>query len=197
MTVHKESVAVGSLNAKLAGALFLPESVEPSPGLIVCHGAGEFKENYFEMCEFLAASGVVCLAIDMHGHGESGGERFHVEMSQWVADVQSAVDFLSKNAVVDASRIGAFGLSSGGTAILEAAMVDSRLKFLVPLDATVHNSMPLPLTWIFQFLIMAGRIKKRLTKRELRLSLTMMFSFMNIASDPEVNRKLKANPKAR
>src|SRR2546425_3697961 len=127
-----------------------------APVLIICHGAGEFKENYFELCELLASRGVATLAIDMHGHGQSAGERYYVNMRQWVADIQAAIDFLLTHAKIDGSRIGAFGLSSGGTAILEAAMIDPRLKALVALDATVRNSMPLFLTLFLQLLVLLG-----------------------------------------
>ena len=123
-----ESLSLRSLGDDLVGTLFLPTSEHPAPALIVCHGAGEFKENYFEMCELLARNGVATLAIDMHGHGASAGERFYVSMHQWVADVRAAVDFLVTHPRIDANKIGAFGLSSGGTAILEAAIVDARLE---------------------------------------------------------------------
>src|SRR5256885_1375851 len=46
-----ESVRIQSLGDKLAGSLFVAETFQPSPVLIVCHGAGEFKENYYELCE--------------------------------------------------------------------------------------------------------------------------------------------------
>ena len=42
---------------EISGALFTPVSSEPSPALIICHGAGEFKENYFELCQSLASRG--------------------------------------------------------------------------------------------------------------------------------------------
>ncbi len=45
----RESVVLDSLGDEVAGALFLPASSHPSPSLIVCHGAGDFKENYFEL----------------------------------------------------------------------------------------------------------------------------------------------------
>src|ERR1044071_4929524 len=142
MQVLKESVCLRSLGDVLSGMLFLPESPRPAPAVIVCHGAGEFKENYFELCELLAARGIAALAIDMHGHGESSGERFCVEMRQWVSDVRAAIDFLHNHPRVDGNRIGAFGLSSGGTAIFETALVAKRLKALVALDATVRNCLP-------------------------------------------------------
>jgi uncharacterized protein len=185
-----------SLNEQLAGVLFLPPGGDTSPALIVCHGAGEFKENYFELCECLALRGVAALALDMHGHGESEGERFYVDMSQWVADVRAAVEFLSAHPRVGPGRIGAFGLSSGGTAILEAAMVEPRLKALVALDATVRTSMPWPFALILKSLTCLGKLKRQITKKDLRLSLLKMIEGIKMASDPEVERRLRANPRS-
>jgi alpha-beta hydrolase superfamily lysophospholipase len=194
-TTH-QTVKVTSLGDELVGSLFLPESNSPAPTLIICHGAGEFKENYFELCEILAARGVATLAIDMHGHGESAGERYYVSMRQWVADIQAAIDFLLTQPRVDGSRIGAFGLSSGGTAILEAAMIDPRLKALVALDATVRNSLPLALTAFLKVLVFFGNVKKLITRKDLRLPLAKLSGGFHLASDPEVDRRLQADPRA-
>ena len=84
---------------------------------------------------------MAALIMDMHGHGQSEGERFHVDMREWVADVRAALDFLSSHTLVDSQRIGAWGHSSGGTAILEAALVDSRLKTLVTLSDQVEATL--------------------------------------------------------
>jgi len=194
MKTSQQSVCVRSQGDDLAGELFLPQSNNPTPVLIVCHGAGEFKENYFEMCEMLAAQGVASLAIDMHGHGASAGERFYVSMHQWVADVRAAVDFLVTHPRIDANKIGAFGLSSGGTAILEAAIVDARLKALVALDATVRNSLPLPMTFFLKSLLLVGKIKKYFTSQDLRVPLAKMGKF-HLASDPEVDARLQTDPR--
>src|SRR2546426_829193 len=101
MKTFKETVQLHSLGDELKGVLFLPAATARSPVLIICHGAGEFKENYFELCELLAGRGVATLAIDMHGHGESAGERYYVNMRQWVADVQAAIDYLLTNPKID------------------------------------------------------------------------------------------------
>jgi alpha-beta hydrolase superfamily lysophospholipase len=195
MTVNKQPVQFQSLNAKLEGVLFLPGAVGTFPAMIICHGAGEFKENYFELCERLAERGVATLAVDMHGHGESEGERFHVNMDEWVADVRAAVEFLSAHPSVGPGRIGAFGLSSGGTAILEAALVEPRLKALVALDATVRNSMPWVFALVLKSLILLGRIKKRFTKTDLRLSVLKLIEGIKMAADPEIERRIRSNPR--
>src|SRR5689334_18930535 len=101
MNLCKESVCFRSQGDEVRGTFIWPATQSAAPVLIVCHGAGEFKENYSEMCEVLAARGVASLAIDMHGHGESGGERFHVEMRHWVADVRAAIDFLATRPEID------------------------------------------------------------------------------------------------
>src|SRR5688572_3789968 len=196
MQITKESVRLRSLSDDLSGMLFLPDSTQPAPAVIVCHGAGEFKENYFELCELLATRGVAALAIDMHGHGESSGDRFCVEMRQWVPDVQAAIDFLHSHPGVDGERIGAFGLSSGGTAIFETALIDRRLKTLVALDATVRNCLPIGLQFCMGLLLLAGRLTKWITRRDLRIPLNK-FTAIRLASDPEVDRKLQADPRAR
>jgi uncharacterized protein len=192
----KQKIGLESMGDALSGTFFVPESAEPVPAVIVCHGAGEFKENYFELCQLLAARGVAALAIDMHGHGESAGARFCVEMRKWVSDIQSAIDFLCQHPRVDRARIGAFGMSSGGTAIFEAALVDQRLKTLVALDATVRNCLPIGLQFCMGVLLLLGRVKKCITRRDLRIPLNK-FTAIRLASDPEVDRKLRADPRAR
>jgi len=196
MTLNRQRVQFPSLGEQLTAALFLPRGDAPCPAMIVCHGTGEFKENYFELCECLAERGVAALAVDMHGHGESEGERFYVDMEQWVADVRAAVEFLSSHPKVGSGRIGAFGLSSGGTAILEAALVEPRLKALVALDATVRNSLPWVFALVLKGLILFGKIKKQLTKKDFRLSMVKLLEGVRMAADPEVDRRLRANPRS-
>jgi uncharacterized protein len=196
MKTKSESVSFRSLGDELSATLFLPESGEPFPALILCHGAGDFKENYFEMSDYLAGRGIVSLALDMHGHGSSGGERFFVDMRQWAADVQAAVDYLQTRPEVCADQIAGFGLSSGGTAILEAAVVDKRLRALIPLDATVRNSLPTPMSLFIKFLLLLGKMKLFLTKKTMRLPLAKMGPLPTLASDPKVNREILDYPRS-
>lgn len=196
MKTRRECVCFRSLGDELAGTIFLPEAERPVPALILCHGAGDFKENYFEMGERLTQSGIAALALDMHGHGQSGGERFYVDMREWVADVRAAIDFLQTRPEVDGTRIAAFGLSSGGTAILEASLTDTRLKALIPLDATVHNSLPLAISLFLKVLLLLGKLKMRLTNKPLRLSLGKLGGEPRLASDPAVNREILDYPRS-
>jgi alpha-beta hydrolase superfamily lysophospholipase len=190
--VLREQVRIPSMGNTLSGALFLPTS-GPSPAVVICHGAGDYKENYTELCEYLAKKGVGCLALDMHGHGASEGDRYYVEMRAWCADVRAGLDFLSRNKRVDPEGLGAFGVSSGGTAIFEAALADSRIKALVALDATVRNSLPATISAFLKSLVWIGRAKRSLTGSDLRVNMLKLNTGMRFTEDPEVNARLLAN----
>jgi alpha-beta hydrolase superfamily lysophospholipase len=197
MILTQNHIRILSSGGEIAGVLFLPESHSPVPALIVCHGAGEFKENHFPLCELLAADGIASLAIDMHGHGESTGDRFCVRMEEWVADIRAALDYLVSHPAIDRERLAGFGLSSGGTAILEAAVIDSRLKVLATLDATVRDSLPLFTGLFLKMLTAVGKFKKAITKRELRVSLLKLGGKSQLASDPEIAKRLTEDPRAK
>lgn len=192
--VCRESIRLPSRGEWLAGELFMPLTEETSPAIVICHGAGEFKEHYFEMAEYLAQRGIGVLTIDMHGHGASQGKRFHCKMREWVADVQAALNFLSDHNAVNAEKLGGFGVSSGGTALIEAALADDRLKSLVLVDATVRNSVPAVLSAFLRIFVAIGTVKCWFTHKDLRVDLTRMSGDMHFASDPEVNARLLANP---
>jgi alpha-beta hydrolase superfamily lysophospholipase len=194
--VQRQRVSFESLEEPLQGELFLPEGVGRAPAVVLCHGAGDFKENYFELAEYLTERGIASLALDMHGHGESGGPRYHVEMREWVADVRAALDYLCGHTRIDPANIGAFGPSSGGTAILEAALVDSRVKALVLLDATVRDSLPVAMSLSLKFLTLVGRMKRQITSQDLHLPLMKLSGGLELASDPQVNARLLSNERA-
>jgi alpha-beta hydrolase superfamily lysophospholipase len=194
--LHSERVTVESLEDCLQGMLFLPNTRDRAPAVLIAHGAGDSKENYFELAEYLAQRGIASLALDLHGHGESGGARYHVDMREWVPDVRAALDFLAKHPLIDRERLGAFGLSSGGTAILEAALIDSRIKALVLLDATVRDSLPLTMSMSLRFLNFVGTVKRQFTSRDLHLPLIRFSGGLQLASDPEINRRLLSDERA-
>jgi alpha-beta hydrolase superfamily lysophospholipase len=191
-----ERVTVESLEDCLQGMLFLPNTAEPAAAVLIAHGAGDCKENFFEIAQYLGERGIASLALDLHGHGESGGERYHVDMREWVPDVRAGLDFLSRHPRIDGERLGAFGLSSGGTAVVEAALIDSRIKALVLLDATVRDSLPLSMSMSLRFLNFVGTVKRQFTSRDLHLPLVKLSGGLELASDPEINQRLLSNERA-
>jgi uncharacterized protein len=195
MRIAEEKLEFISLGSRISSVLFLPETHLPLPALIVCHGAMDFKENYFPFCSSLAGKGIAALAVDMHGYGESEGSRYHVVMEEWVADIRAALMALQGHPGVDRDRIGAFGVSSGGTAVLESSLVEPGLKALITLDATIRPVFSLPERIGTGLLNLAGRVKALFTGTGLRLSLVSSCRKMEVASDPEVNAAWGNNPR--
>ncbi|HHY84333.1 MAG TPA: alpha/beta fold hydrolase [Verrucomicrobia bacterium] len=190
-----QPVCIRSAGAVLKAAFFAAQAARPAPVLIICHGAGEFKEHYFELCEYLSERGVACLAMDMRGHGESDGERYFVRIDDWVHDIRAAIDLLETMPDVDSRRIAAFGLSSGGTAVLEAAILDPRIRALVVLDATVRDSLPVATSASLRTLCAIGHVKRLLGRNDLRVSLRRMAAGLEMAADPDINRRLYSDPR--
>ncbi len=198
--VKTEQVQFKSLQDTITGTLFLPgdtnhdSSPQSIPAVLFCHGAIDYKEHFFEFAGYLARHGYASLAIDMHGHGQSEGNRYHVRMDQWVPDVIAATDFLAQHPSVDAKRIGAVGFSSGGSAVLEAAIEQCPLKALVTLDATVRNVInPIEVAF-FKAVSVAGRIKRRLVGRDVKLPLYRAAIKVPAACNPAVNGDFYRDP---
>ena len=190
----EENIHLRSVGDSLNCYLHLPEGKGPFPVLLISHGAGEHHGNYREMCEFLAARNIASFVPDMHGHGQSEGERFYVRMDQWVPDLQACIDYLVTDSRIHPDRICALGLSSGGTAILEAALVDHRLRALIALDATVRTSLPFVFDVMLRVCILIGTIKKKFTGEDLRYPLAKIIGSLPLASDPAVDEKLLQDP---
>lgn len=191
---HQESLSFPSLGDTIQATLFTPPGPGPHPVLIITHGAGEFKENYYELSRHLIKHGIAGLTLDMHGHGSSGGRPYQIEMREWVADIRAACDFVEQQDSLDSERIGAFGLSSGGTAILEAAVIEPRLKALVTLDATIMDTLPFGISVFMRTLAFVGKVKRMLTGDDLKISLVSMLDGLELASDPEINKRLQRDP---
>lgn len=186
-------LAIPSASGHLSGALFSPVSPGDYPCIILCHGAFEYKENFFRFAECLAEQGFHALAIDMPGHGQSDGERHCINIPAWVSGISSVIDNLVQAGI--SRRIGVFGFSSGGTAVLEAAITEPRINAVATLDATVRNYMGFWDTLLFQSLIGIAKLKRRLTGTEWRLDLTGELKKAKVAHDPEVNQGIVTDPR--
>ncbi len=73
--------------------LFRWHAVAESKALVVVvHGFGEHSGRYLHVFEALNQAGYSCLAIDLRGHGRSGGRRAFVErFTDYLDDVDAAV----------------------------------------------------------------------------------------------------------
>jgi pimeloyl-ACP methyl ester carboxylesterase len=196
LKVSEQTLRFPSGEDAMVGQLFLPDIAESVPLLIVCHGAGDLKEHYFDFARFLATQGIGSFAIDMPGHGASAGPRYYVNIDAWVRTVRAAMDVIQANPRIDHKRLGAFGLSSGGTAILETALVDPRLKALIVLSPTVRDSLPIFLSVALKFMAGVGWVKRALTGVDLRIPLAKLAKDSHLVADAKINEELVARLQA-
>jgi hypothetical protein len=98
--------------------------------LVVVHGSGGSRKGAVRHVELLTRHGYGVLAIDLPGHGESGGHANLLGANAQPA-VTAAVDWVSRRSDVDARRIGGLGLSLGAEVLLEAAARDVRIHAVV------------------------------------------------------------------
>ncbi|QSQ26298.1 alpha/beta fold hydrolase [Pyxidicoccus parkwayensis] len=104
--------------------------IPPTRGsaIVFLHGSPSTRLDLAREAAALSRHGHGVLLIDMPGHGESQGP------PTWGAEhraaLESALDFLSHQPDVDASRIGVFGFSMGCAVAVRVAAGDQRIAAL-------------------------------------------------------------------
>lgn len=113
MRYMESKVEFESGKETLRGSLFVPQGKGPFPGIIFYHGRGSDRTRYLPMAKFLSNKGMITLAFDFGGCGESSGVFANQTHRMGVEDGRSALEFLL-NQKVDKERIGIQGTSFGG-----------------------------------------------------------------------------------
>ena len=103
---------------------------------MLLHGGTGSRENIRPYAGMLADEGFGVLAIDLRGHGESGGEGNGFDW-EGTRDVAAAVAYLQEQNI---SLIGGLGTSLGGEVLLGAASAQPGLKAIVS-DGATHPSI--------------------------------------------------------
>jgi dienelactone hydrolase len=108
----------------LAATWYEP-SARPSPAVILVHMLNKSRRDWDPVAARLAEEGIGALAIDLRGHGESGGAMEGgdtPDYSALVRDVNAARRYLASRSDVQQSRVGIAGASIGANlAALQAA----------------------------------------------------------------------------
>jgi pimeloyl-ACP methyl ester carboxylesterase len=95
-----------------------------SPGVLIVPGYGSRKENHRDFGEAVAAAGMGALALDLRGHGETGGALDGGVLD----DVRAGLDVLAQ---AGHAPLGLRGSSMGGMLALHAAARDPRVRAVV------------------------------------------------------------------
>ncbi len=104
---------------RVSGLLYRPKTataVAPAPGILVSHGYINTREMQSPFAIELSRRGFVVLAMDMTGHGYSGG----IVGTDGFGG-PAALKYLQSQSFVDKSRIGMEGHSMGGGPVMAAA----------------------------------------------------------------------------
>jgi alpha-beta hydrolase superfamily lysophospholipase len=107
-------VSAGQVN--LVGRIWLPD--EPARAVVcLVHGQGEHSGRYAHVARVLTAAGYVILALDLPGHGRSGGKRGgEVTYENYLSDVQSLLDTAARR--YPDLPVFLYGHSMGGNLVL-------------------------------------------------------------------------------
>jgi poly(3-hydroxybutyrate) depolymerase len=108
----------------LRGFIDVPAGTGMHPAIMIVHGSGTtnvsqgegiYSGSYEEMRAAFRAVGIATVVWDKAGNGCSEGHYLHADdVYGRASEVVSAVKALRKRDDIDASRIGAWGISQGG-----------------------------------------------------------------------------------
>jgi dienelactone hydrolase len=112
--VQEEIEAADGL--QLIGTFYAPVDFEPPwPGVILLHMLWSDRTAWDEYALQLAGSGYAVFALDMRGHGETGGE---IDWDLAALDLQQVWDNLAERPDIDPARMGIIGASIGANMAL-------------------------------------------------------------------------------
>jgi pimeloyl-ACP methyl ester carboxylesterase len=109
----------------IATTLYLPDGTPPAagwPAVMMLHGLNGRRQDFAPLAESVfAAHGYAVLLYDARGHAESGGV-VTLDGPSEIEDVEELFQRLAARPDVDDRRIGGWGVSYGGGAIMRAAV---------------------------------------------------------------------------
>jgi len=134
--VRDVPVTFRSGGATLAGTLFLPDGADGGgrhPAVVLFHGSGPQARDSFTG-RWFAEHGIVSLAYDKRGVGDSSGDFRAVPFTDLVDDGLAGLALLKARADVDPGRIGVWGLSQGGWLGPLAASKSKDIAFVIAIS---------------------------------------------------------------
>ncbi|MEH6624973.1 MAG: alpha/beta fold hydrolase [Motiliproteus sp.] len=99
-----------------------------APTIIFLPGIGTYSQLYCELLSRMSDRGFNMIAVDIRGHGFSGGERGGYKVDEVIADVQLVIDYLQQRF---SGPIGLYGCSIGSRLALAVAEVEPRIEALL------------------------------------------------------------------
>jgi dienelactone hydrolase len=116
----------------LAGTFYAPEqATAPWPGVLLLHMAYGDRHDWGDFAQQLSTDGYAVLAIDLRGHGKSGGNR---DWSKGPQDTARAWEYLTNQPGVDPQRTAIIGASFGANLALVQGTAEEAVRTVVLLS---------------------------------------------------------------
>ena len=131
-----EEIQIPAMDGAHLHGWWIPVSPQAST-LILIHGWGRNLSRVLPYIRGLHPLGYNLLAFDARSHGDSSSIP-HPTMGTFSEDAISALDFLFQSELIVSHEIGILGLSVGGSAAINAAGWDKRVKCAVTIGAPSH-----------------------------------------------------------
>ncbi len=127
-----EEVTLAAVDGLVIVSSFFPGiGAGPRPAVILLHMNGHDRTDWTPFANQLAERGYAAMAVDMRGHGETGGEK---DWDKVAGDLGLVMDYLVGREDVDGARIGAAGASIGANMSLVLAAAEPAIKTAVLLS---------------------------------------------------------------
>lgn len=108
----------------LAGTLY--ETGRQGPGVVLVHMLGRSKDEWAAVAARLQEAGITVLALDLRGHGNSGGSGG--ALGPMAGDVRAAVDWLAARGNIRPGAMALVGASFGATLATIVAAESSSVR---------------------------------------------------------------------
>jgi pimeloyl-ACP methyl ester carboxylesterase len=121
-------VTLRTADGVVLAATWYEAPVRPAPAVVLVHMLNRSRRDWEALAQRLASAGIGALAVDLRGHGESGGHVAHGEQADYSAmvnDVQAAWRYLAHRADVQPGRVGVLGASLGANLAVLAVLADA------------------------------------------------------------------------
>jgi dipeptidyl aminopeptidase/acylaminoacyl peptidase len=124
--ISPELIEYQSFDRKIPAWFYRPKGEGSFPCVLSIHGGPEYQEfpNYYHFYQYLLQAGIAVLAPNIRGSTGYGKAYMRLISRDWgggeLKDIESAAQFLWSHPLIDKERIGIYGGSFGGFAVLSA-----------------------------------------------------------------------------
>ena len=112
----REDIDFYSKGTRCSAWLYLPDTEEKPPIIVMAHGLGGTREMRLnEYAEKFAEAGYACFLFDYRNYGDSdGNKRQLINVKMQLTDWNNAIEFIKKDSRIDANKLLLFGSSFSG-----------------------------------------------------------------------------------